>query len=100
MKTSLLTSVSLVHPFLAVVDKIDLLLILSLWTVQQQEPFYDSVLDYLGEPVSEETLTHTYPDHQPSLFSLLHLLYPSTAKFVTVLNFNLSDKNQPLPKKI
>jgi len=32
------------------------------------------VQDYLSEPVPEETFTHTYPDHQRSFISILHLL--------------------------
>jgi len=56
---------------------------LALWlnhytttTTSVLRPF---VQDYLGEPVLEETLTtHTYPGHQPSFISFLHLLW-STA---------------------
>jgi len=41
------------------------------------QPFYDPLSgNYLGEPVPEETFTHsTYPAHQPSCISFFHLLY-------------------------
>jgi len=33
------------------------------------------VQDYLGEMVQKKhSLTHTYPDHQPSFISIIHLL--------------------------
>jgi len=44
------------------------------------------VLDYPGEPVSEETFTHSpYPEYQSSFISFLHLLR-SIASFLFSLH--------------